>query len=252
MLPAERLRPLAEVRQMAINKVNYGDRTLIDLTQDTVTPEMLLAGETAHDKTGEQIRGTHVPFSGQYNDLKGKPETFPPASHSQSASIIQAGTFVGQVVANANGQNPAAYCMRNSKLSNNGETPTVNGQVIIGYDGKPSSVMVGGTVYPITSGGGHVTQLFNDSVYKSDTIKLTKPLSDFDIIIFNWVVSARQKGIFTQSQVIPTGSEWTAIQLSLDIEGVQYEMTLDLSDYDISVRYASGYADRLRIIGVKI
>lgn len=43
---------------MAVNKVEYGDETLIDLTEDTVTPETLLQGETAHDKTGAQITGT--------------------------------------------------------------------------------------------------------------------------------------------------------------------------------------------------
>ena len=43
---------------MAINKVEYGGKTLIDLTQDTVTPETLVKGTTAHDKSGEQIVGT--------------------------------------------------------------------------------------------------------------------------------------------------------------------------------------------------
>lgn len=43
---------------MAINKVIYGGETLIDLTADTVTPESLLAGKTAHDKSGASIEGT--------------------------------------------------------------------------------------------------------------------------------------------------------------------------------------------------
>lgn len=43
---------------MGYNKVVYGGKTLIDLTGDSVTPEKLLAGETAHDKTGESITGT--------------------------------------------------------------------------------------------------------------------------------------------------------------------------------------------------
>lgn len=42
---------------MAINKVEYGGRSLIDLTADTVAPENLLAGETAHNKAGEAIVG---------------------------------------------------------------------------------------------------------------------------------------------------------------------------------------------------
>lgn len=43
---------------MAINKVEYGGNTLIDLTSDSVTPESLLPGVTAHDKSGNQITGT--------------------------------------------------------------------------------------------------------------------------------------------------------------------------------------------------
>lgn len=44
---------------MAVNKVIFGGETVVDLTQDTVTPETLLKGATAHDKTGEQIVGTY-------------------------------------------------------------------------------------------------------------------------------------------------------------------------------------------------
>ena len=46
--------PLATVP----NKINYGDRTLIDLTEDTVTPATLKLGATAHDASGRQIIGT--------------------------------------------------------------------------------------------------------------------------------------------------------------------------------------------------
>jgi hypothetical protein len=42
---------------MARNKVIFGDDVLIDLTGDTVAPETLLAGATAHDKSGEIITG---------------------------------------------------------------------------------------------------------------------------------------------------------------------------------------------------
>lgn len=43
---------------MAINKIIYGGRTLIDLTADTVTSDKLLSGYTTHDKTGASITGT--------------------------------------------------------------------------------------------------------------------------------------------------------------------------------------------------
>lgn len=52
------------------NKIIYGNQTLIDLTQDTITADKLLAGYTAHDATGATITGTcngvqiSVPTSG--------------------------------------------------------------------------------------------------------------------------------------------------------------------------------------------
>lgn len=44
---------------MAINKVIYGGETLIDLTADTVDAAHLLAGYTAHDKSGAVITGAN-------------------------------------------------------------------------------------------------------------------------------------------------------------------------------------------------
>lgn len=46
---------------MAVNKVEYGDKTLIDLTSDTVTKEALLVGVTAHTASGEKIAGEFDP-----------------------------------------------------------------------------------------------------------------------------------------------------------------------------------------------
>ena len=43
---------------MAVNQVIYGEETLIDLTDDTVTPSTLAEGETAHNSAGEEIVGT--------------------------------------------------------------------------------------------------------------------------------------------------------------------------------------------------
>lgn len=42
---------------MAISKVVYGGRALIDLTADTVKEENLLAGQTAHGANGEIVTG---------------------------------------------------------------------------------------------------------------------------------------------------------------------------------------------------
>lgn len=42
---------------MAVSKIVYDGRALIDLTADTVTADALLSGTTAHDKAGNAITG---------------------------------------------------------------------------------------------------------------------------------------------------------------------------------------------------
>lgn len=46
---------------MGVSKVNFGGDTLIDLTNDSVTADMLVKGATAHDAAGEQVVGTFEP-----------------------------------------------------------------------------------------------------------------------------------------------------------------------------------------------
>ncbi len=46
---------------MAVNKVVYGGDTLIDLSADTVTPETLRQGATAHDRAGNPVTGVYAP-----------------------------------------------------------------------------------------------------------------------------------------------------------------------------------------------
>ena len=45
---------------MAINKVEYAGKVLLDLTEDTVTEDQLLENTVAHDKTGKQIVGALI------------------------------------------------------------------------------------------------------------------------------------------------------------------------------------------------
>ena len=52
------------MNDMAVNKVVYndgnGEKVLIDLTRDTVTPGTLAKGTTAHDATGNVIEGSYI------------------------------------------------------------------------------------------------------------------------------------------------------------------------------------------------
>lgn len=62
---------------MAYNKVEYGEKVLIDLTNDTVNQNKLMHGTTAHDKSGNIITGTL---------LQGYPEVFKLEEELQDSS----------------------------------------------------------------------------------------------------------------------------------------------------------------------
>lgn len=58
---------------MANNKVILNGETLIDLTEDTVTEDTLLEGETAHDASGNAIIGRARQGAFSWEELEGKP-----------------------------------------------------------------------------------------------------------------------------------------------------------------------------------
>ena len=45
---------------MSVNKVIYGNQTLIDISDSTVTADKLSSGITAYDKAGNKITGTNT------------------------------------------------------------------------------------------------------------------------------------------------------------------------------------------------
>ena len=47
---------------MGRSKIVYAGDTLLDLTEDTVTPQTLLKGATAHNAAGELITGVYEPM----------------------------------------------------------------------------------------------------------------------------------------------------------------------------------------------
>lgn len=52
---------------MGVSKVVYGSETLIDLTQDSVSSEVLLSGYTAHGANGEAVTGTYEDKDAHYS-----------------------------------------------------------------------------------------------------------------------------------------------------------------------------------------
>ena len=67
---------------MGVNKVIYEATVLIDLTDDTISPEVLKHGITAHDKTGAVITGTSTDFP------------MDPIEYDYNIGYISAGTWI--------------------------------------------------------------------------------------------------------------------------------------------------------------
>lgn len=65
-----------------VNKVIYGNDTIIDLTGDTVAPADVVSGKTFHDSSGEQKIGTLEPQSSNKVMYRGT-ESFTSSSESQ-------------------------------------------------------------------------------------------------------------------------------------------------------------------------
>ena len=71
---------------MGINKVNYGNTTLIDISNDTVTAGSMISGTTAHDNSGAAITGTIASKSSSDLTASGATVTAPAGYYASSAS----------------------------------------------------------------------------------------------------------------------------------------------------------------------
>lgn len=70
-----------------VNKVVYGNSTLVDLTADTITASDLLNGVTAHDKTGAPIVGT-LSSGGSGVNVATYPQSFPIPSINKTVGVL--------------------------------------------------------------------------------------------------------------------------------------------------------------------
>ena len=86
------------------SKVVFGGETVVDLTQDTVSPEMLLEGVTAHNNRGEEIVGIYKEGDGSGSGNNSE-EVFPLAVSislwSQSSGTDKNGTLDVEVSMNS-------------------------------------------------------------------------------------------------------------------------------------------------------
>ena len=81
------------------NKVIINNQTLMDISSDTVTPNTLLTGVTAHDNTGAAIIGTYTPPPGEI--INNQDKTITPTTSQQSITADNGYTGLGTVTINA-------------------------------------------------------------------------------------------------------------------------------------------------------
>lgn len=133
---------------MAVNKVEVNGETKLDLTQDTVTPENLLSGATAHNAAGEQIIGKY-----QSVTLTGLEITAPPTKTAYNAGepFDPAGMVVTATYSNG------------AKLENPAYTVAPSG-----------ALAVGTTTVTITYSEGGITKTATQAISVTGTV-LTVP-----------------------------------------------------------------------------
>lgn len=140
---------------MSVNKVEINGEVKLDLTQDTVTPQSLLKGTTAHNAAGEQIIGD-VAIAPASTTIPKAPGTASPGSENAYArgdhvhpkqSVSKSDVGLGNVdnvsvnarlnrTTNVNvaDTNYTTYMARGEALFSSETTPTVNGCIAWQYE----------------------------------------------------------------------------------------------------------------------
>lgn len=139
---------------MAVNKVEINGEVKLDLTQDTVTPQTLLKGATAHNAAGDQIDGA-VAVAPASTTTPKAPGTASAGSESAYArgdhvhpkqTVTKSDVGLGNVDnvsintrlnrttnVNASDSNYTTYMARGEALFSTETTPTVNGCIAWQY-----------------------------------------------------------------------------------------------------------------------
>ena len=101
---------------MGVNYVNFSNgESIVDLRSDTVTPDTLLKGATAHNKAGEKITGT--------KEFKTQTKSVTPATSSQNVTPDSGYDGLSQVTV---GAIPAEYLADSQHFAFGYKTMTAN------------------------------------------------------------------------------------------------------------------------------
>ncbi len=139
---------------MAVNKVDINGATVLDLTGDSVTPETLLQGATAHDASGAAIEGAVAVAPASSTTPKapgtasaGSENAYARGDHVHPKQVVtKSDVGLGNVDnvsintrlnrttnVNAPDSNYTTYMARGEALFSTETTPTVNGCIAWQY-----------------------------------------------------------------------------------------------------------------------
>ena len=105
-----------------VNKVQYGNTTLIDLTSDTVAANKLLDGVTAHDKSGASITGTIATKTSSDLTASGATVSVPAGYYASNAS---------KAISNGSATAPASISGTSASVSTGTNTLTLTKTVSV-------------------------------------------------------------------------------------------------------------------------
>lgn len=140
---------------MAVNKVVINDKTVLDLTGDTVTPSDLVEGVTAHDATGMQITGTRPATSG--TDTSDATATAKDIARGKTA-YVQGAKITGDLYECVKGETKSYFTWGSEyvTLGKNGSNDVVN--IKLPWIGNDEIMRVGSYIQL-----GAYTTLFGDA-----------------------------------------------------------------------------------------
>lgn len=211
---------------MGRSKINFGDETLIDLTEDTVTPDALLEGVTAHDAAGEQIEGTLVPgdMTAAVYDPQGKAQDIfayvddavSPVAQAASGAASAASAAQRQATSASSAASSAQSAARSAQSAASAAQSTASGKLSPSGDGSnlTSGITLPSSRSNLTAGAklsvmfGKIYRYFADlgtlafksSVAKSDLAADVPLLPD---------VTADDNGKFLRV----VGGAWAAVEI---------------------------------------
>ncbi len=236
---------------MGNSKIVFGDRTLIDLSGDTVTPEAMLSGVTAHNAAGDPIEGTLIPgdmHTSTY-DQRGKAQDIFAYADAQAGAAMDEATAAASAASSAqsaasSAQSAAlrAQTVAESKLSSTGNARSLICDISV-YSQR--SNLVAGE--KLSSMFGKIYRYFADlkalafkaSVEKEDLAEdvqtslgkadtALQSYTETDPTVPDWA-KAEEKPTYTASEVgaVPTSRKVNGKALSNDITlGAVYTATL--------------------------